>query len=66
MKSLGAKFSEDQLKDIKNLAEKLGVSVSAVSRAALRMGAVSIEVAISRDAKKAKDVVLINDARAKQ
>jgi len=66
MKSLGAKFSEDQLKDIKNLAEKLGVSVSAVSRAALRMGAVSIEVAISRNEEKAKDLVLINDARAKQ
>lgn len=66
MKSLGAKFSEDQLKDIKNLADKLGVSVSAVSRAALRMGAVSIKVAISRNAEKAKDLVLINDARAKQ
>lgn len=65
MKSLGAKFSEDQLRDIKRLSEKLGVSISAVSRAALRMGAISIEAAIIRNAEKAKDLVLINDARAK-
>lgn len=65
MKSLGAKFSEKQLTGIKELADKLGVSVSAVSRAALRMGAVSIEVAILKNPEKAKDLVLVNDARSK-
>ena len=66
MKSLGAKFSESQLSDIKELAETLNVSISTLSRAALRMGITSVHAAIIRDQEKAKDLVLINDARAKQ
>jgi len=66
MKSLGAKFSDNQLSDIKKVACCLNLSTSAVARAALRLGIEQIDKAICKDADKAKDLVLINDARSKQ
>jgi Zn-dependent peptidase ImmA (M78 family) len=65
MKSLGAKFSEKQLAEMKNTAEYLDVSISALARAALRLGVEQIDKATYKDVNKAKDLVLINDARAK-
>jgi|TARA_R110000851_G_scaffold43529_1_gene107541 hypothetical protein len=65
MKSLGAKFSEKQLAEMKNTAEGLNVSISALARAALRLGVEQIDKATCKDIDKAKDLVLINDARAK-
>lgn len=65
MKSLGAKFSEKQLSDMKETAEGLNLSISAVARAALRLGIEQIDKATYKDAAKAKDLVLINDARSK-
>jgi hypothetical protein len=65
MKSLGAKFSEKQLAEMKSTAECLNVSISVLARAALRLGVEQIDKATCKDADKAKDLVLINDARAK-
>ena len=65
MKSLGAKFSEKQLNDMKETATGLNVSISALARAALRLGIEQIDKATYKDEEKARDLVLINDARAK-
>ena len=65
MKSLGAKFSDKQLEDMREVSDSLGVSISALSRAALRMGVASVKAAMIKNKEKAKDLVLVNDARAK-
>lgn len=65
MKSLGAKFSEKQLSEMKEVAGGLGVSISALARAALRLGVEQIGKAANKDSEKGKDLVLINDARSK-
>ena len=65
MKSLGAKFSEKQLEDIAKAAEVVGVSVSKLSRAALRLGLAQVSNLAVKDLDKAIDLVLVNDARSK-
>ena len=65
MKSLGAKFSEKQLADMKAVSEDLNVSISSLSRAALRIGIASVKSALAKDKGKARVLVLVNDAHAK-
>lgn len=65
MKSLGAKFSEVQLLALKDASEAIEVSGSQLARAALRLGLNQIKALAARDIEKAKDLVLINDARSK-
>ena len=66
MKSLGAKFSDSQLEDLKDTAEALNVRISVLARAALRMGMNQIDKAVLSNKDKAVDLILVNDARAKQ
>jgi len=65
MKSLGAKFSEKQLADIKETSLGLDVAISKLARAALRIGLAHIDNMASKDMDKALDLVLVNDARSK-
>jgi hypothetical protein len=65
MKSLGAKFSERQLADMKETADGLNVSISALARAALKLGVEQIDKATYKDIDKARDLVLVCDARSK-
>ncbi len=65
MKSLGAKFSDTQLLKLKDVSEVVGIDGSKISRAALRLGLNQIQSMASRDLDKAKELVLINDARSR-
>lgn len=65
MKSLGAKFSDTQLSELKITSSNIGIDVSKLSRAALRLGLIQIDNMFNKDADKAIDLVLINDARSK-
>ena len=65
MKSLGAKFSDTQLSELKITSSNIGIDVSKLSRAALRLGLIQIDNMFNNDADKAIDLVLINDARSK-
>ena len=65
MKSLGAKFSDQQLTELKGVSENIGVAVSKLSRAALRLGLIQISNLSDKDMDKAIDLVLVNDARSK-
>ena len=55
MKSLGAKFSDKQLADIKETSIGLNVAVSKIARAALRLGLAQIDNMASKDMDKALD-----------
>jgi len=65
MKSLGAKFSDTQLLKLKDVSAVVGIDGSKISRAALRLGLNQIQAMAARDLDKAKELVLINDARSK-
>lgn len=65
MKSLGAKFSETQLLKIKDVSGIVGIDVSKLARAALRLGLNQIVALASKDLDKAVDLVLINDLKAR-
>jgi len=65
MKSLGAKFSDTQLLKLKDMSGVVGIDGSKLARAALRLGLMQIQTLAARDLDKAKDLVLINDARSK-
>ncbi len=65
MKSLGAKFSDTQLLKLKDVSGVVGIDGSKLARAALRLGLNQIQAMAARDLDKAKDLVLINDARSK-
>lgn len=65
MKSLGAKFSDKQLAEIKELSVGIDIAISKISRAALRLGIIQISNMAIKDEDKAKDLVLVNDARSK-
>ena len=65
MKSLGAKFSDAQLLKLKDVSGVVGIDGSKLARAALRLGLNQIQVLAARDLDKAKDLVLINDARSR-
>jgi len=66
MKKLNVRFGETQELKIKDAAEVLGLDVSKVSRAALRLGIDQLLALASRDIEKAVDLTLINEVRARQ
>lgn len=65
MKMLPVKFSETQTLKIKDVVEVVNIDTSKVARAALRLGLIQIQALASRDVEKARDLVLVNDARSK-
>jgi len=65
MKMLGVQFSDVQMLKMKDAADTLDISNSKVARAAMRLGVQQILALASRDIDKAKELVLINDAKSK-
>ena len=62
MKALAVKFSEAQLSILRVVSDSVGIDVSKVSRAALRIGLAQIEKEASKDVNKAVETVVINNA----
>jgi hypothetical protein len=65
MKIIGVQFSDVQALKIKDAVEVTGISNSKVARAAMRLGIQQILALASRDVDKAKELVLINDAKSR-
>ena len=65
MKTLSVQFSDIQILKMKDTTEALGVSNSKIARAAMRLGMQQILALASRDVAKAKELVLINDAKSR-
>jgi len=65
MKTLSVQFSDVQILKVKDAVEVLGVSNSKIARAAMRLGMQQILALAARDQEKAKELVLINDAKSK-
>jgi len=65
MKMLNVRFSETQKLKIDDASEVVGIDFSKIARAAMRLGMNQILTLAANDLDKAKDLVLINDARAK-
>ena len=65
MKTLSVQFSDVQILKMKDAVDTLGVSNSKIARAALRLGMQQILALAARDTDKAKELVLINDAKSK-
>ena len=65
MKMLGVQFSDVQMLKMKDAADTLDISNSKVARAAMRLGVQQILALAARDVDKAKELVLINDAKSK-
>jgi len=65
MKLLNVQFSEVQILKIKDAVVVLEVTNSKIARAAMRLGMQQILALASRDVSKAKELVLINDAKSK-
>ena len=65
MKTLSVQFSDVQVLKMKDTVEVLGVSNSKIARAAMRLGLQQILALAARDVDKAKELVLINDAKAR-
>ena len=65
MKVLNVRFSEAQKLKIEDTAEVVKLDFSKVARAAMLLGMQQILTLASNDLDKAKDLVLINNARAK-
>ncbi len=62
---LPVKFGETQLLKIKDVVGVVDIDTSKVARAALRLGLMQIQSLAARDIEKARDLVLVNDARSK-
>ena len=65
MKVLNVRFSDTQQLKIKDVSIVVDMHSSKVARAAMKLGLAQITALAVRDIDKAKDLVLINDARAK-
>ena len=65
MKIIGVQFSDVQVLKIKDAVEVTGISNSKIARAAMRLGIQQILALAARDIDKAKELVLINDAKSK-
>ncbi len=65
MKMLNVRFSETQKLRIDDVSGVVGIDFSKVARAAMRLGMMQILTLASNDLDKAKDLILINDARSK-
>lgn len=62
---LPVKFSDTQALRIKDVVEVVDIDNSKVARAAMRLGLMQIVALAARDVEKAKDLILVNDARSK-
>ena len=65
MKLLNVQFSEVQILKMKDAVDALEVTNSKIARAAMRLGMQQILALAARDVDKAKELVLINDAKSK-
>ena len=65
MDKLNVKFSDTQKLKIKDVSTVVGIDSSKVARAAMRLGIEQLLTLGAVDLDKAKDLVLINDARSK-
>ena len=65
MKALAVKFSDAQLTILKEVSDSVGIDVSKVSRAALRLGLAQIAREANKNNEKAVDTVTINNALAR-
>ena len=65
MKALPVKFSNTQSSKLKDMVEVVGLDNSKIARAALQLGLVQIQALADRDAEKARELVLISDAKSK-
>jgi hypothetical protein len=65
MKQLAVRFSETQDLKISDLSEVIDTKYSNVARAAMKLGLEQITALAAVDLEKARDLVLIADARAK-
>ena len=65
MKMLPVKFSDIQALKIKDAVDVIGIDTSKIARAAMRLGMQQILALAARDVAKAKELVLINDAKSK-
>jgi len=65
MKLLNVQFSEVQILKIKDAVEVLEITNSKIARAAMRLGMQQILALAARDADKAKELVLINEAKSR-
>tara|TARA_R110001606_G_C14838525_1_gene585412 strand:+ start:236 stop:430 length:195 start_codon:yes stop_codon:yes gene_type:complete len=62
---LPVKFSDVQALKIKDAVDAIGIDTSKIARAAMRLGMQQILALAARDVDKAKELVLINDAKSK-
>ena len=65
MKQLAVRFSDAQDLKISDLSEVVNTKYSNVARAAMKLGLEQITTLAAVDLEKARDLVLIADARAK-
>ena len=65
MKALPVKFSDTQSLKLKDMVEAVGLDNSKIARAALQLGLVQIQALAARDTEKARELVLISDAKSK-
>tara|TARA_R110002051_G_C8511253_1_gene466416 strand:- start:228 stop:428 length:201 start_codon:yes stop_codon:yes gene_type:complete len=65
MKLLNVQFSEVQILKIKDAVEVLEITNSKIARAAMRLGMQQILALAARDVDKAKELVLINEAKSR-
>ena len=65
MKVLNVRFGDSQKLKIDDAAGVVDIDFSKVARAAMRLGLQQILTLAAADLDKAKDLVLINDARSK-
>ena len=66
MEKINVRFPEKQVMQISDLMSCLGLKQSEVARAALSLGMNQIKELAARDIGKASELVILNDAKAKQ
>ena len=65
MKIIGVQFSDVQVLKIKDAVDVTGISKGKIARAAMRLGIQQILALAARDVEKAKELILINEAKSK-
>jgi len=65
MKIIGVKFSEAQILKMEDAVDVVGIDKSKIARAAMRLGIQQILAMAGKDVIKAKELVLINEAKSK-
>ena len=65
MKIIGVKFSDVQVLKMEDAVDVVGIDKSKIARAAMRLGIQQILALAARDVDKAKELVLINEAKSR-